>query len=267
VTAAAGSIAYNVLSNAGWNVASNASWCTVTPSGWANGTIQAAFQENETSEPRTAQITISVMGLSPVVVTLTQNGVLTRALSLSLLLEGLYTGEGEMHPAMDENGIHWGPTVADRIFVELHDGANYNNLVFSMQDVDLHTNGTANFSIPSNLSGNYYISIRHRNSIETVSANPVSFSGSSVSYAFNLAEKAFGNNLRQMPDGYFTIWSGDSNQDGLVDSSDMVMIDNDSNIFATGYILSDLNGDGLTDSSDMVILDNNASQFIAKVIP
>jgi hypothetical protein len=46
------------------------------------------------------------------------------------------------------------------------------------------------------------------------------------------------------------------NQDGLVDSSDMITVDNESAAFTTGYLPEDINGDGLIDSSDMIYLDN-----------
>jgi len=45
------------------------------------------------------------------------------------------------------------------------------------------------------------------------------------------------------------------------------MVDNAASNFVTGYIVSDINGDGLVDSGDMIILDNNASNFIAVTLP
>ncbi|HML86158.1 MAG TPA: BACON domain-containing carbohydrate-binding protein, partial [Bacteroidales bacterium] len=50
-------------------------WCTVTPSGSGNGTIQANYLENTSITPRTANITVSGIGVSPVVVTVVQAGV------------------------------------------------------------------------------------------------------------------------------------------------------------------------------------------------
>jgi hypothetical protein len=99
-----------------------------------------------------------------------------------------------------------------------------------------------------------------------VSAAPVSFAGTTISYQFDSDSKAYGNNMK-FKGGLWVIYGGDANQDGLVDSGDMIIIDNDASTFATGYLVSDINGDGLIDSGDMIILDNNASAFIAVVLP
>lgn len=267
VTAVAGTTTFTVTCNAAWTVSSDQPWCTVGTGTFGNGTITATYTANTTSSQRIANITVSVIGLPSHVVTVSQNGLVNKTLNLTAFLEGLYSGSGQMNPAMDESGIHWGASIADKITVELHDGSNYSSLIYSSSNVDLHTDGTASITLPSSYSGNYYITIRHRNSIETVSAAPVSFAGSTVAYSFDNSTKAFGGNMLQKPDGTWVIYGGDANQDGLVDSSDMLMVDNDASNFVTGYIVSDINGDGLVDSGDMIILDNNASNFIAVVLP
>ncbi|MGV1050481.1 MAG: BACON domain-containing protein, partial [Solirubrobacterales bacterium] len=177
----------------------------------------------------------------------------------SVLLEGLYSGSGTMRAAADENGSHWGPTIADKIAVELHNNSNYASVMYTAANVELSTNGLATLNIPSTYSGNYYITIKHRNSIETVSALPVSFSGSTISYAFDNSTKAYGNNMLLMIDGRWVIYCGDVNQDGLVDAGDMAPVDNLSAQAAAGYVVEDANGDGLVDAGDMAILDNNSA--------
>ncbi|NTW23991.1 MAG: T9SS type A sorting domain-containing protein, partial [Lentimicrobium sp.] len=77
VGATAGSTGYSVTSNSAWTVISNASWCTVTPSGSGNGIITSAFSQNISTADRIAEITVSVSGLTPVLVTLTQAGTLS----------------------------------------------------------------------------------------------------------------------------------------------------------------------------------------------
>jgi len=72
VSANAGSTSFNVISNSTWTAGSDLPWCTVTVSGSGNGTIQANYTENTTFDPRIATITISVTGLAPIAVTLTQ---------------------------------------------------------------------------------------------------------------------------------------------------------------------------------------------------
>lgn len=74
VPATAGSTMYTVTSNTSWTVTSNQSWCTATSSGNGNGNITATFQANPTTETRIASITVSANGVTPQVVTLTQEG-------------------------------------------------------------------------------------------------------------------------------------------------------------------------------------------------
>lgn len=270
VTPAAGSASFAITCNAGWTAVSDAaSWCTVSAaSGFGNGTLLATYTENTGTISRIANITISVNGLSPQVVTVTQEAPPSlKTLQLTAFLEGLYTGPGAMHPAMDDNGVHWGANIADKVTLELHDAGNYNSVVYAASNADLLTNGTVTVQIPAIFSGSYYLSLKQRNGIETVTAQPVSFATSSVSYSFDNANKAYGGNLMQTADGGWVIYSGDVNQDGIVDSGDMIDVDNDATAFMTGYTATDVNGDGLVDSGDMIILDNNAAAFVSKVTP
>jgi len=70
-----------------------------------------------------------------------------------------------------------------------------------------------------------------------------------------------------MPDGHFAIFSGDVNQDGVVDALDLVAVDNDAATFITGYNANDVNGDGSVDESDMNLINSNATNFISKREP
>ncbi len=127
---------------------------------------------------------------------------------------------------------------------------------------------TGSFSFSVSQSGSYYIAVRHRNSIETWSNIPVSFSHGSVrTFDFtSLQGNAFGNNTVQRS-GKYCIYSGDANKDGTVDGFDLSMIDNDAFTFVSGYIQTDLDGDGFADASDAAIADNNAFNFVSKIVP
>jgi len=118
-------------------------------------------------------------------------------------------------------------------------------------------------------SGTYYIHVKHRNSIETWSKTGgelVTFGGI-YDYDFTSAiNKAYGNNL-VLKGSKYCIYSGDVNQDGVVDGSDLIMADNDAFIFATGYISTDVNGDNISDASDLSIIENNAFNLIMKITP
>ncbi|MBK8984019.1 MAG: hypothetical protein IPM38_17300 [Ignavibacteria bacterium] len=117
-------------------------------------------------------------------------------------------------------------------------------------------------------SGNYYIAVTHRNSIETWSKLPQSFaSGNTVQYDFtNSITKSYGDNL-VLKSGKYCIYSGDVNQDGTVDLSDLSLIDNDANNFESGYVKTDVNGDGIVDLTYAAITDNNAFNFVSRSTP
>ncbi|MBK6964641.1 MAG: T9SS type A sorting domain-containing protein [Bacteroidales bacterium] len=68
----AGNLDLNVTSNANWTVLTEADWLTVTPSGTGNGTISIDYQENTWAAIRTALFSVTVDGLDPVEVSLTQ---------------------------------------------------------------------------------------------------------------------------------------------------------------------------------------------------
>jgi len=190
-----------------------------------------------------------------------------KPLNIQVLLEGLYSGSGTMIEAWDETGPHFGSGIADQVRIELHDASNYANIIYTTVPVNLTTSGSLVAGIPVELSGSYYVTIQHRNSLETTSALPISFTGSSISYQFDIPSKAYGDNLLLTPDGYYVIYGGDANKDDIVDSGDMIPVDNLSSAFTMGYLPEDVNGDGLVDSGDMILVDNNASLFIGSILP
>jgi hypothetical protein len=192
---------------------------------------------------------------------------LSKTLNLNVFLEGLYDGSNRMREANGELGPQFGEGIADEITVELHNAANYSTIEHTFNNVQLDVYGNATITALTELTGSYYLTIKHRNSIETVSALPVSFAGSTINYAFDAPAQAFGGNLQQMIDGTWVIFGGDVNQDGSCDSADMTPIDNDSSAFAVGYLLTDVNCDGTVDSADMTIVDNNSSGFVSAATP
>jgi chitinase len=200
-------------------------------------------------------------------VSLTGTMIATKTVNLALFLEGLYTGNSAMHPVMDESGYHWGATVADKLGIELHSGSNYSTLIYAATDVSLSTGGTTSFTLPSSNNGNYYITVIHRNHILTTTSLPVSFISPTINYSFDSPVKAYGNNIRQMPDGIYVFYAGDENQDGILDGSDLSDAGNQANLAATGYLQQDVTGDGLVDGSDLSVIENNASLAIGMVTP
>ncbi|HPS98375.1 MAG TPA: hypothetical protein PLY46_09465 [Bacteroidales bacterium] len=180
----------------------------------------------------------------------------------SVMLEGLYIGASTMRQARNATGPQYEAGVADHITIELHDATNYATVVWSLPDVSLSTSGTAEINIPAVHNGSYYITVRHRNSIATTTALPVSFAGTSVSYSFGSASAAYFGNLKLSRDGVYLVFGADVNQDGIVDTGDMNWIDNGSAAILRGYNAADATGDGIVDTSDMNLVDNNSAAIV-----
>ncbi len=189
-------------------------------------------------------------------------------LTINANIEGLFnSSSGNMNEALGLTGAEWGLGIADKITVELHDATDYNSILFSDEEVYLSTSGQATVSIPVAFSGSYYITVKHRNSIETTTSAPVSFSGSSITYSFDAPAKAYGNNMKQLAPGIYGFYSGDVYRDGVVDANDLIQVDNSAAAFSLGYLVTDVNGDGKADQSDVNLVKTNAHLFIKKRIP
>jgi PKD repeat protein len=189
-----------------------------------------------------------------------------RSLNLIVFLEGLFNGTS-MNKARNESGNQFPGTIADKITIELHNSTSPYAIAGGPYTVDVNTNGTASVSIPVSFGASYYIVVKHRNSIETWNGSPLSFDGAYISYNFGtLADQAYGSNLKLIS-GKYVIYSGDVNQDGILDSGDMTPMDNDASNFVNGYLVTDLNGDGVVNSSDMELLNQNAALFVARIVP
>ena len=163
--------------------------------------------------------------------------------------------------------------IVDWILVELRSTiANYavvaRRAAFLKNDgtiVDL--DGSSSLQFNNINSGNYYIVIKYINTIETWSKNGgLLFTNTTVSYDFTSAQsQAYGNNLL-LVGSKWCIYSGDINQDGIVDGDDLLSINND-NSTITYHVVKDLNGDGLVDLSDLIIDDDNNTNQIARIMP
>lgn len=118
------------------------------------------------------------------------------------------------------------------------------------------------------VQGNFYIELEHRNSIRIWSSTPVNYSDiSGMNYDYtDSCTKAFGSNLLLIND-YWCMYSGDVNQDGIIDLEDVSLVENGISNSHSGYINSDLNGDEVVDSSDMMIVENNSSNSIMSISP
>ena len=157
--------------------------------------------------------------------------------------------------------------VSDTVTVELHNSSSPYGLV-DQAKVVLSSSGSANANFFSASDGtNYYIVVKHRNSIETWSKTSQSFSGGVLSYDFTTAaNKAYGDNMK-LKGTKWCIYSGDINQDGVVNPIDLTTTGDDTYNFAAGYLSTDLNGDNIVDLNDLIICDNNVFGFVTKATP
>lgn len=173
-----------------------------------------------------------------------------KTLDIKVLIEGFYNSGTNI-------------MVSDTITVYLKNVSPPFNVVDSAQCVLAQNgNGTLHFSNPANKIP-YYITVKHRNSIETWSSGAVTFSSNNLSYDFTTdPSKAFGNNLILKGNKY-CIYSGDVNQDGTIDLVDITDIYNSSVSFTTGYVVTDIDGNNTVDLSDITLAYNNSVNYVS----
>lgn len=187
-------------------------------------------------------------------------------LNLTVFLEGLFNGSG-LNKASNGSGSAFEGDTADRINIEFRESFAPFNIYGDAIVTYLSQAGETTLSLPSELVGPYYIVVKHRNSLETWSSEPVIFGGSNIDYDFtSYAGNAFGNNLKYLS-GKYVIFGGDVNQDGIIDTEDMSPVDNAAADFQSGYLVTDVNGDGVVDTADLSLIENNSALFIGTLRP
>lgn len=190
------------------------------------------------------------------------------SLHVKMFLEGYCRPGGQMVPTLYDLGLSSDPSATDYVTVNLWSPLHLSESApnYSVPGI-LHTDGMVQLQLPVSVIGNlFYIAVRHRNSLETWSSIPVFFNATSFyDFSAGLAQ-AYGDGVNppmvDMANTGFAFYSGDVNQDGTIDASDMALIDNDNAIFAFGYNITDINGDAATDASDISLLDNNQNLFL-----
>ncbi len=132
----------------------------------------------------------------------------------------------------------------------------------------LNSSGNVTVNFIHAPGGNYYVSITHRNALETWSSSPLNFNnGVTANYDFTLSQsQAFGNN-QILKAGRWCLYSGDVDNDGVIDSRDLSLVDNDVFNITTGYADTDLTGDLVVDANDLLIVDNNNFNFVGVIKP
>ena len=193
----------------------------------------------------------------------------TGTVNIHALIEGYYIGSGLMNGAVS-------PTVSDTFTLELHQPVTPFSKVVSIKSV-ADISGYSNFNIPGIFTGSqYYLVVKQRNSLETWSAFPVLLNSGTTTYDFTTnANKAYGNNLKNLQDGRWGFYSGDLSdailgrgiQDGVIESQDYGDMESALAITLTGYVPEDITGDGVVESSDYSIIEGNVYYTLVMMRP
>ena len=182
--------------------------------------------------------------------------------NVKAFIQGFYIGSQQMRPVLF-NQFQTGSTYfTDHIVGELYDTSVPPNLIAS-DSSEIDTNGNVQFlfSNTANCTNYYYIVLKHRNAIQTWSALP-QLIGFNYSYDFTTSasqayidENSNNDSMVLVEPGVWALYSGDINQDEVIDGLDEQLFANDS--FASlfgGYYATDLNGDGVVDGTDSPFL-------------
>jgi len=192
----------------------------------------------------------------------------TTTLNLTAFLEGFYIGNGTMTANLYNLEISTNDTETDSVEVNLWSANNLSDATpdYSVKAV-LHTNGTIAAVFPgSTLNNNYYVALKHRNSIEVWSAEPIKIipiSYYDFSSSMNSAySNEFNDPMKWVSGNKYAMFGGDVNQDGTVDVLDAQITDNGATNLLFGYDASDCNGDGSTDIFDTQLIENNSTLLL-----
>jgi len=168
-------------------------------------------------------------------------------------------------------GLNIGISYGDTIKVFLRNGSSpYNIEDSSKLKLDFEGKGTFKFTNASP-STSYYLVLKHRNSIETWSSGGQNFPSGYLYYDFTSdSSKTYGNNVKginHFTGRKFAMYSGDVNQDGIIDATDVSAIENDAATGLSGYVNTDITGDDFVDASDLSLVETNAYNSVSLMRP
>ncbi|MHC1776278.1 MAG: hypothetical protein AB9834_12805 [Lentimicrobium sp.] len=192
-----------------------------------------------------------------------------KILNLTLMLEGFFNGV-TMNQAQDVDDElnqfnNFPGNTVDTLSVYLASATSPYSFLYGAHSLNMDPDGFMSVVVPGGYSGNYYIAVFHRSSVQTWSGSSVSFAGSTINYNFTTsASQAYGSNQKDLL-GNGTIWgfftgdvsSSSGEQDGYVDFFDLIGVYNLNVASAYGYQRFDLNGDGFVDFVDLILTYNN----------
>ncbi|MGE5424142.1 MAG: BACON domain-containing protein, partial [Syntrophothermus sp.] len=157
VPAEAGSTTFNVTSNTTWTVASDAPWCTATAGGTGNGTINADYLLNTTTDPRVANLQVIAAGVAAVQLTVNQarpaNGIDEHA-----------TPDFNIYPNPSTGSVTFIPGLNDynEIEITIHDVNGKKVYTQTYNDRNIH-----NLDLSALASGAYQVTVKSKERVTT----------------------------------------------------------------------------------------------------
>jgi hypothetical protein len=102
---------------------------------------------------------------------------------------------------------------------------------------------------------NYFITIRHRNHLEVISASKV-FLSETTAYDFTISpSKALGSDLADLGEGKYGMYAGDGDANGVINILDFELVGK--NLFRSGYFNGDLDLNGIINLLDYGLTNHN----------
>jgi hypothetical protein len=116
----------------------------------------------------------------------------------------------------------------------------------------VRTDGISPLEFTGYVQYDLYVVVYHRNHLSLINANWIDLGSGQINYDFTTAlGNAFNDGQKDLGSGYFGMFAGDSNGDGIIDAADK-----DSNwtseAGSSGYQNSDLNMDGQVNNPDKI---------------
>ena len=237
---------------------------------WQPGNLNGALQNVNPSA--TGYYTVSIADgsgcnepfTSPVITVTNCN---TVTVNLKLYLQGYYIDGGIMQPVLNNQSVPGAAANAtDSIMVELHHPLTF--ALIEAKRAVLLNNGTVSVTFAQPAAA-YFIAVKHRNTIQAWTKDPVQCVLSTPLYDFTTgSDKVMGDNQVEVQTGKWALFTGDLNQDDFIDGNDFPAFDTDSfNGVNSVYVATDMNGDGFVDGNDFPVFDSNSFNGVSAVHP
>ncbi|MFH0907393.1 MAG: choice-of-anchor Q domain-containing protein, partial [bacterium] len=137
--------------------------------------------------------------------------------------------------------------------------------VFVREDGVLVTDaGAPGLRLECTPNHSYYMVIKHRNHLSVMSAGPVAYTNTTVSYDFTTASAQYNggtNGAVELEAGVWGLSAGDADGEGRVKDADVFIVQQQAG--RTNYLPGDMNLDGTVDTNDQALVLNRLGRVTA----